>query len=419
MNRISIAVAGAGDRGATYASYAIEHPERVTITAVAEPRELHRNRMAELFSIPADKVFCSWEEMAACEKLADAVVIATQDNMHTEPALAFAELGYSILLEKPMAPTAEECSSIVSAVQSAGVVFAVCHVLRYTAYTRKLMKLLDTGVIGEIVSVQHLEPVGYWHQAHSFVRGNWRNSQESSFMLLAKSCHDMDWLRFIIDRKCLSVSSFGSLKFFKPECAPAGAGERCMSCGIEQKCPYSAKKLYFGLFDSGKTGWPVNVVAPEPTREKLRDALANGPYGRCVFACDNDVVDNQVVNLLFEDEVTATFTMTAFTKAASRKTRIFGTAGEIEGDGKILKIFDFLTDTETVIDTSSLEPASMAGHGGGDYHIMEDFVAAVSAGDQGLISSGPKVSLESHLMAFAGEKARLEKRLVDLSEMGS
>ena len=416
VKKITIALAGAGDRGFTYSSYALEHPDRAALVAVAEPREFHRNRIAELFSIPPERVFSSWEKMAAAPKLADCVIIATQDNMHTEPAVAFAQKGYSILLEKPMAPTAAECKRITDAVREAGVVMGVCHVLRYTAYTRKLKEVLASGAVGDIVSVQHLEPVGYWHQAHSFVRGNWRNSVESSFMLLAKSCHDMDWLRFVVDKPCMAVSSFGSLKYFKLENKPEGAADRCTSCSIEKECPYSAIKLYFGLLSSGKTGWPVNVVAPGPTEEKLQAALKEGPYGRCVFCCDNDVVDHQVVSMLFKDEVTATFTMTAFTKADQRKTRIFGTLGEIEGNGREIKVFDFLTDSETVIDTTGLEPSSMAGHGGGDYHIMEDFVAAVASGDQSLLSSGPEVSLESHLMAFAGEKARVLGRVVHLSE---
>lgn len=417
MKKVSIAIAGAGDRGFTYASYALEHPEKACVVAVAEPREFHRKRLANLFSIPKEMVFESWERMALAPKMADCVVIATQDNMHTEPAVAFARKGYSILLEKPMAPTVAECFKITRAAREAAVVFGVCHVLRYTAYTRKLKELLAAGVVGEIVSVQHLEPVGYWHQAHSFVRGNWRNREESSFMLLAKSCHDMDWLRYVVDKPCLAVSSFGSLKFFKAENKPDGASDRCSSCSIEKQCAYSALKLYLGLFKQGKRGWPVNVVSSETTEDKLLDALKTGPYGRCVFACDNNVVDHQVVNMLFEDDVTATFTMTAFNRADHRKTRIFGTKGEIEGNGREIKVFDFLSDEETVFDTTGLEPSSMAGHGGGDYHIMEDFIKAVASGDQSLLSSGPEVSQESHLMAFAGEIARLEGRVVKLEEL--
>ncbi|MCP4646818.1 MAG: Gfo/Idh/MocA family oxidoreductase, partial [bacterium] len=160
MRRVTIALAGAGDRGFIYSSYASLHPDRASIVAVAEPREFHRQRIAELHSIPADQVFSSWEEMAEVPKLADCVIIATQDNMHTEPALAFAEKNYSILLEKPMAPTASECILIKEAVNKAGIVLGVCHVLRYTAYTKKLKQLLASGAVGEIVSVQHLEPVG-------------------------------------------------------------------------------------------------------------------------------------------------------------------------------------------------------------------------------------------------------------------
>lgn len=416
INKVEIVLAGAGDRGKIYSSYALEHPDRASIVAVAEPREFHRKRIAELHGIPEDGIFSHWQDMARCSRLADAVIIATQDNMHTEPAVAFAEKGYAILLEKPMAPTAEECMQIVRSVRKAGVVMGVCHVLRYTAYTRKLKELLLAGAVGDVVSVQHLEPVGYWHQAHSFVRGNWRNTQESSFMLLAKSCHDMDWLRFIVDKPCRAVSSFGSLKYFREENKPSAAGSRCVCCEIEKSCPYSALKLYMGLLNQGKKGWPLNVVVSSPSEHSLRKALKNGPYGRCVFSCDNDVVDHQVVNMLFEHQVTATFTMTAFTRAAQRKTRIFGTSGEIQVDGSEIRVFDFLTDEERIIATQSLEPSSMTGHGGGDYHIMEDFVAAVAAGDQTLMSSGPEVSLESHLMAFAAEKARLECKVVDMKD---
>ena len=415
---VSIALAGAGDRGFTYASYALEHPDLATLVAVAEPREFHRKRIAELFSIPDENVFDSWEEMVVQPKMADCVIIATQDHMHTEPAVQFAEKGYSILLEKPMAPSASECTRIAEVVRNAGVIMGVCHVLRYTAYTRKLKELIVSGVVGDIVSVQHLEPVGYWHHAHSFVRGNWRNTLGSSFMLLAKSCHDMDWLRYIVDKQCLAVSSFGSLKYFKKENKPVGASDRCLRCSIEDKCPYSALKLYVGLFKEGKIGWPLSVVTTEPSTESIFEALEKGPYGRCVFSCDNDVVDHQVMTMLFENEITATFTMTAFNKADQRKTRIFGTSGEIEGDGREIRIFDFLTDSQKTIDTKSLEPSSMSGHGGGDYHIMEDFVKAVKLADQSILSSGPDVSLESHLMAFAGEKARLECRVVKLEEFG-
>jgi predicted dehydrogenase len=292
----------------------------------------------------------------------------------------------------------------------------VCHVMRYTGYTQALKALVDSGAIGEIVSIQHLEPVGYWHQAHSFVRGNWRNTQESSFMLLAKSCHDLDWIRYIIGERCLSVSSFGSLKHFKQSEKPAAAGsaKRCLHCAYEPECPYSAKKIYLGRLAQGQLGWPVNVLTPEPTIESVTAALAQGPYGRCVYECDNDVVDHQVVNMLFENGKTATFTMTAFNKANHRKTRIFGTRGEIYGDGETLEHFDFLTDQTRIINTETGDSSILGGHGGGDYGLMDRFVRAVAENDPSRILSGAQESLETHRMVFAAERARLENTVVNL-----
>jgi predicted dehydrogenase len=294
--------------------------------------------------------------------------------------------------------------------------------MRYTRYTQMLKKALEQGVIGDIVSMQHLEPVGYWHQAHSFVRGNWRNEQESSFMLLAKSCHDLDWVRYIMGEPCRSLSSFGSLRHFKQSEKPARAGSatRCLRCEYEPDCPYSAKKIYLERLERGETGWPVSVLTPETTRESVTRALENGPYGRCVYECDNDVVDHQVVNMLFESGKTAAFTMTAFNKAAHRKTRIFGTRGEIYGDGEKIEIFDFLTDTTCVIDTeaSSADAGGggqvLGGHGGGDYGLMDRFVSAVRAQDASRILSGPNESLESHRMVFAAERARRENIVTHL-----
>lgn len=413
---VTAVVVGAGGRGTTYAMFAKEHPDRLKITGVAEPREWNRTRLVETHTIPAENVFSDWRELAARPRLADAVIIATQDQMHVEPAVALAEKGYAMLLEKPMAPTEAECTSVIEAVKRSGILFGVCHVLRYTSYTQALKKLLDSGAIGEVVSIQHLEPVGYWHQAHSFVRGSWRNSVESSSMLLAKSCHDLDWLLYVMGRSCLSISSFGSLVHFKRSEKPveAGAALRCLDCAYEAKCPYSAVKIYLGRYAQGDTGWPVAVLTAEPTEASLREALRTGPYGRCVYECDNDVVDNQVVNLEFAGGRTGVFTMTAFNQAAHRKTRIFGTLGEIYGDGERIHHFDFLTDQTTVIDTNTVDGGILGGHGGGDYGLMDRFVAAVAAGDQGLILSGPDASLESHRMVFAAERARLEHRVVDL-----
>ena len=416
MKPVSFIVAGAGSRGTGYASYATHRPELAELVGVAEPREIPRMRLATEHDVAPENIFLDWKDAAAREKFADAVVITTQDAMHTEPAIAFAEKGYHLLLEKPMAPTADECRRIVDAVKANGVMLAVGHVMLYTPYTQALRRVLDEGTIGEIVSIQHLEPVGYWHQAHSFVRGNWRNEAESSFMLLAKSCHDIDWIRYIMGQKCLSVSSFGALKHFRKEEKPAEAGDamRCLDCDHEPFCAYSAKKLYMGALHKGHTGWPVNVLTFDVTEAGVMDALRNGPYGRCVYECDNDVVDNQVVNMSFAGGRTAAFTMTAFAKGGHHRTCIFGTQGEIYGDGVKIWVTDFLTDHTEVIDTQTSGASIQGGHGGGDYGLMSAFVHAVAKNDPSGLLSGPDETLESHLMVFAAEQARKENRVVNL-----
>jgi predicted dehydrogenase len=413
---VTAVVVGAGGRGMTYSQFSLAHPDRLKIVGTAEPKEWNRQYMANTYDLADHDVFTDWRELAARPRFADVAIISTQDAMHLEPAIALAKLGYAILLEKPMAPNEADCQRIVEAVKENGNLFAVCHVLRYTSYTQALKHLLDSGAIGEIISVEHLETVGYWHQAHSFVRGNWRNTTESSFMLLAKSCHDLDWIRYIVGEPCLSVSSFGSLAHFKKSQKPAAAGEatRCLQCAYEPECPYSAKKIYLGRVEMGQLGWPVDVLTPQPSIETVTEALENGPYGRCVYECDNDVVDHQTVNLRFAQEKTAVFTMTAFNKAGHRKTRIFGTRGEIYGDGEKIEHFDFLTDQTQIIDTNTLDASILGGHGGGDYGLMDRFVSAVAKNDPSLILSGAGESLETHRMVFAAERARLESCVVNL-----
>ena len=408
---VRLAVIGAGSRGHGYARFASAFPDRLKIVAVAEPDDFRRNRMAEEHEIPAESCFRTWQDFCSRPKMCDAVAICTQDSMHEEPAVACAKLKYHILLEKPMAPTADACRRITAAVKDAGVIFGVCQVLRYTQFTSMQRRIVQSGEIGQIVSIQHLESVGYWHQAHSFVRGNWRNEQESSFMLLAKSCHDLDWLRFIMAQPCKSVHSFGTLFHFKNTEKPAGAADRCIDCPreIESGCPYSAYKIYFrDRLCKGATDWPVDVLVPEVSSDTLAEALRTGPYGRCVYACDNDVVDNQVVNMIFANGATASMTMTAFTPGGiGRRTRIFGTRGEIDTDSRIIKITHFLDDSVREIDTETANDGGiLSGHGGGDFGLMDAFVRAVAENDPTQILSGVDETLESHLMVCAAEESR-------------
>ena len=414
MPPVSFIVLGAGSRGEVYADRLASHGDRARIVGIAEPRQAYRTRFAQAHQVPPDNVVADWRQLADRPKLADAAIVATPDAVHARPAVALAEKGYHILLEKPMAPNEPDCGRIVDAVRRAGVLFAVCHVMRYTPYTRAVKALVDAGRIGQVVNCQHFEPVGYWHQAHSFVRGNWRNEAESAPMLLAKSCHDVDWICHVMGGRCASVSSFGSLLHFRAENRPPTAADRCVECPLDGHCPYSARKIYLGMLEKGKTGWPVDILTPDVCPDSVLEALRTGPYGRCVYACDNDVVDHQVVNFLFEDGRTASFTMTAFCRARGRQTRLFGTTGEITGDGKTIEVFDFMTDRTVVIAPYADDPAAGGGHGGGDGALLDAFLDAVADNDPSKILSGPDETLQTHRIVFAAETARRENRTVDL-----
>jgi predicted dehydrogenase len=408
MAPVTLAVVGAGNRGNEHGDWALANPARARVVAVCEPRELRRDRFAARHAIPAGASFAGWRELAGRGRLADAVLICTQDAMHVEPAVAFAELGYHVLLEKPMATTAAGCRRIVEVVERAGVLFAVCHVLRYTPYTALVKQVVDAGRLGQVISVQHLEPVGFLHQAHSYVRGPWRRQGAASFMLMAKSCHDLDWLQHVVGRPIRRVASFGSLTWFRPEHRPAGAADRCLDCAIEPACPYSAVRFYGRALERGP-GWPLDAVVDRYTEADLLAALRHGPYGRCVWACDNDVVDHQVVAMEFDGGPTGTFTMTGFNAGGHRRTRLFGTHGELEGDGETVRVHDFLTQTTEVLSARTPGDATAGGgHGGGDWGLMDAFVRAVATGDPSSILTGPRESLSAHLAVFAAEQARLE-----------
>ncbi|HJO94900.1 MAG TPA: Gfo/Idh/MocA family oxidoreductase [Victivallales bacterium] len=415
MNKVKIFVAGAGNRGTKYAEYALLRPDQIEIVGVAEPRDEYRDKFVKTHNIKSEYAFKDWRDAAKLDKFADAVIIATQDRDHAEPVIAFAEKNYHILLEKPMAATAEECIKIYDAVKDRDIFFGVCHVLRYTPHTKKLKEIIDSGAIGEIVNIQRLEPVGYWHYAHSYVRGNWRNEKESSFILLAKSCHDIDWIHYIMGEKCTAVSSFGSLKYFKKENQPEGASSRCLDCKYERTCQYSAKRIYLQSLADKEYDWPLSVLTTDHTEEGILKALENGPYGKCVFDCDNDVVDNQVVNMMFENGNTSSFTMTGLTeKDDSRRTTIFGTKGEIRGNENQIEVYDFLTRTSTFYDIDLSEFAGKDAHNGGDFGLMKHFINAILTNDKSLILSGAEETLDSHLLVFKAEQARLNNTVVNI-----
>ncbi|XP_060913020.1 uncharacterized protein zgc:154075 [Labrus mixtus] len=415
---VRVIVVGAGNRGDNYSQFASIQPERMKVVGVADPRKFARTKIQQQHRIEDGNVFSEWKSIAEREKFADAVLICTPDRHHKEPAVAFANKGYHVLLEKPMATTVEDCTAIVKACTLSGVMLSVAHVLRYDPVIHMIKELIDAGAIGDVIHIQHFEPVGFYHFAHSFVRGNWRNEAESSFALLAKSCHDIDLIHHWAGaRRCVKVSSFGSVSHFQKENKPFGAGDRCMNCPIEQDCPYSACKIYLDRVKQGHTGWPVSVICPSslPDIESVTEALKNGPYGRCVYECDNDVCTNQVVNMEFEGGVTAAFSMVAFTEEiCKRKTTIHGSKGELSYNGHEVNVFDFLTQRSTKHTAPNNVPKhfGMSGHGGADYHFIDAFISAVANNDPSLIRSGPEETLLSHLLVFEAERSRLESTVV-------
>ncbi|MFG3259567.1 Gfo/Idh/MocA family protein [Streptomyces sp. NPDC048172] len=397
---VRVALVGAGNRGLTYAEWIKAHPERAELVAVADPRPAAR--AASGAAVEHE----DWRDLVAGERTADAVIVATQDRDHLEPVRALAEAGYAILAEKPLAPTEEATRALVRAVEEAGVLFAVCHVMRYTPYTDLVKRVVDSGVLGQLVSVDHLEPVGWWHFAHSYVRGPWRSERDSSPMLLAKSCHDLDWIAYVMGVRIEEVSSFGGLAHFRPENAPEGSADRCLDCAVERECPYSALKLYLPTLREQGAVWPVTHVTEATDEAGLLTALREGPYGRCAYRSDNDVVDHQVLAMRLAGGVTATFQMVAFTEQTHRQTRIFGSHGWLRGDGERVTVQDFRTGEETVHDLGASGSNAADGHGGGDTALVEAFVRAVAEGDPGAVRSGTAASLGSHLAAFAAERAR-------------
>ena len=414
-NPIKIIVLGAGQRGAeAYAPYALDNPQDVQIVGVAEPRDDRRERFAQTFSLPEENVYASWQELLERERFADAVIVATQDKEHYAPVMKALEKGYHVLCEKPMSPDPAECIRMAQAAKKYDRKLSVCHVLRYTPFFTQIKKLIDAGTIGEVMGITLTENVAYWHQAHSYVRGNWRNSKESSPMILAKSCHDLDILLWLIGDKCTQVSSYGHLTHFRLENAPEGAPERCLDgCPHRNECPYYAPHIYIEWKDAWQAAVIRKVVSLDTSPAGLTNALRTGPYGRCVYHCDNDVVDHQVVNLDFQKGATAAFTMTAFANDEGRVIKVMGTRGEITGEAAN-DIICYVTYLDQTRHTIKVHPAG--GHMGGDAGIMQDFVRMLREHDAGGGRTSAEKSVESHLLALAAEKSRVEGRNIRMDE---
>lgn len=399
---LKMLVVGAGDRGRTYAGFAKAYPDQLQIVGVAEPNPANRDFFAKEHALPPEAQWPDWRDALAARPAADAVAICTPDAVHLDPALAFLDAGYHLLLEKPMARSWDECRRLDEKVRQTRRLVLVGHVLRYTNYFSKLKQLIAGGEIGDVVSIQHLEPVAYMHAAHSFCRGNWGNTKRSTPMILQKCCHDFDQFVWWLGKRCLRVSSFGGLRHFRPENRPAGAADRCLDCptAVERDCPFSARKIYL---ERDTYRYPFVDRTDAGMAAMLRDS----PYGRCVYACDNDAVDHQIVNLLFEGGVTVSHLMESYTYTGGRQTKVFGTRGEIIGDGRKLQIHHFSNRTTSVWDSVLEAGPSGSGHGGGDFGIVRELIRQIREGSTADHLAAFEMSLESHKIAFAAEASRL------------
>ncbi len=402
---ITAITCGAGSRGNVYGNYAVQYPEQLDIVGVAEPITIRNERYTKKHAIKEENRFNTWEDVFKRPKFADAIIITTPDNLHYGPCMKALEMGYDVLLEKPISPSEKECRDILSLAKKTGRIVAVCHVLRYAPYFVKLKEIMQSGVLGEIVSVQHMEPIEHIHMSHSYVRGNWHNSKETTPIILAKSCHDLDILRWMVGKPSSHIQAFGSLQWFTKKNAPEGSTDRCTDgCKVEASCPYSALNLYYR-----KRQYNYVFDLPEEKDKQaayVLEQLKTTNYGRCVYRMDNDQPDHYTTNILFEGGLTAAFSMEAFTSYAGRRTRVMGSLGDVVGDMSSFTMTDFLTGKKTEWKQET------DGHGGGDWRLVADWINAISKKDASLLTSTIDASIESHVMGFMAEESRKNKKVM-------
>lgn len=425
MKTYTVAIIGCGSRGAfTYGKMMNESEDRFKIVSLCDVRESQLETYKKEFGVEENECF-TCENCFFAKKRADVLVIATQDKDHVRMAIKGLELGYDILLEKPISPVKKELLDLLTAQKKYGGKVLVCHVLRYAPAYLKVKELLDQGEIGKLITMESIERVAYWHEAHSFVRGNWRNEKETSPMIMAKCCHDLDIIQWFVGSKCKTVYSTGDLAFFKKENQPEGATDRCKDCKFKMTCAYSAELHYPVRFkeQDNKQGWPFNVLVPDKTpfdENDLRKAYEESPYGRCVFACDNDVVDHQQVEMVFENGVKASHTMTAFTAPFGRRFNLHGTLGEIifDEDLNLIRLYKYngLSKPEIIdwkiTELLALKDKQGFGHGGGDVLMIKKFYDILEGNAEPDTSLDK--SIESHLIALAAEESRKKNKVIKL-----
>lgn len=401
METKKLVVFGLGARGTIYANFAKTYPEKFDLVAIIEnnPKRLEHAKT----EYPGARLFSNYQDFLAEKIAADIVAVATQDDDHKEHAIAMMEAGYDLLLEKPIANNVADCLAIYEASKQYDRKVVICHVLRYTPFYSTVKRYLDSGKLGEVVTIHASENVGYYHQAHSFIRGPWRNKAQSSPMILAKCCHDMDILRYLMGEECTSVSSYGDLFYFNTEHAPMGATKYCSDCP-HTDCVFKAQTIYTSEFGRGFAAY---FTTKELTDENVLTDLKGSQYDKCVFQNDNDVVDHQVTIMQFAKGKTACHTMTAFSKNIYRDLKIHGTKAELVGviEDNYFEVRYFGGEVEKI--TIDISEANVGGHMGGDYFMMNSLYRALN-GEKAEGITYLDVSIESHLMSFAAEESRLQ-----------
>ena len=414
MAAIDTIIVGAGGRGNAYGGFALEYPHELNVVGVAEPDPIRRDGFVSRHDIAPDMVFHDWQSLLDIGKTRAATVInCTMDRFHFESTMRMLEMGYDVLLEKPMTPVPAENVRLVQKAEETGRMLQVCHVLRYTPFWQALRKIVQSGKLGRIISVTHRENLIYYHMAHSFVRGNWRNEATSGPMILSKCCHDFDILLWILRKQVVHLNSFGSMIHFRPENAPEGAPMRCTDgCPAADTCKYEATKIYV----RDGAGWPQNAVSYIPTKDARLEKLKTEWYGRCVYHCDNDVVDHQTVNMELEDGTTVTLVMNGQGDEECRTVRWDGTKatlyGKFSSRGDEIRVHHHLTGE---VEDVPVIARDSSGHGGGDYGIVRSFIKALKGEADDSITTA-RESLESHLLAFAAEESRLNKTVINMDE---
>ncbi|WNQ11369.1 Gfo/Idh/MocA family oxidoreductase [Paenibacillus aurantius] len=411
---VKVIIVGAGSRSMNYASFSKKHPELMQIVGVVDPDSLRRDNAVRQYDLPDSMVFTKVEELAAQPKLADAVINGTLDAQHVSTSVPLLRKGYDLLLEKPIGISEQEVLELYEVAEAHGRKVMICHVLRYAPFYVELQKALSEGVIGDIIHIQTEENVDYHHMATAFVRGKFANRERGgSSFLMQKCCHDLDLITwFKTGVRPVKVSSYGNIIQFREDRAPQGSGTRCLTdCGIEESCPYSAKKLYVDHPLWGTYVWPRYLEGVRlNTEEKLQSLRTDNPFGRCVWRCDNDIVDHQAVLFEFEDGSTAVHNLVGATAKACRTVHITGTKGEIQGlleDGVFVIRHPDLAEGRTYTEKRVEIPVSNDMHGGGDHRLVEDFLRVV----KGQATSPSTASLENSIIGhLAGFRADASMR---------